>query len=105
MTNMRTQIKAHVRRAHDLRLLLQRVAPKCPPQIVSVVAVDLADLTNVAAKHQRHVNELLSPTTRRRKSRIETLLARIEVNLLFEANYHVKSLRRNLPRLVRHLTS
>ena len=98
-------IKAHVRRANELRLFLQAAAPKCPPQVVSAVAVDLADLTNVASRHQQHVKELLSLTIHRRKSRIGRLLAQIEVNLLFEANYHVRSLQKNLPRLVKHLNS
>jgi hypothetical protein len=100
MISNRRALQRNVRQANALRLILQAAAPRCHPDVVSAIAVDLADLARVAAKHQQHVRKLL---TSKRRSGLERVLAQIDVNLLFEANYHVKSLRKNLPKLVNHL--
>lgn len=98
----KARARRNVRRAHDLRLLLQANAPKCPERVASAIAVDLADLVEVAAEHQQHVRQLLSLKSTRRKSRLGTLLAQIDVNLLFHANYHIESLRKNLPKFAKY---
>jgi hypothetical protein len=95
--------KTNVKRAHELRLLFQELAPKCPVKVASAIAVDLADLSDVASEHKKHVRQFLRLAQSARKERVGTLLAEIDVNLLFHADWHLKSLKKNLPKYVRYL--
>lgn len=97
------KIKKHVALAGKLRRRLLELAPTCPVRVASDIAIDLADLSYVATKHREHVKSLLLPRGHFTKAGVGKLLAQIDVNLLWEANYHIKSLRRNLPLLVKRL--
>jgi hypothetical protein len=95
------EIQKNVRRARELRELLQAVAPSCPVEVASAVAVDLADLESVGSKHRRHVNKIVKLAGPRTNSQLADVLVEVEVNLLFEAQFHLSSLKTNLPNLVR----
>ena len=99
----RHDTKKHVALADKLRRRLLELAPSCPARVASAIAVDLADLSYVATKHSEHLKSLLLPRGHFTKAGIGKLMAQIDVNLLWEANYHIKSLRRNLPLLVKRL--
>lgn len=101
----KTKLKKHVALAGKLRRRLLELAPTCPVRVASDIAIDLADLSYVATKHSEHVKSLLLPRGHFTKAGVGKLLAQIDVNLLWEANYHIKSLRKNLPLLVKQLDS
>ena len=98
------KIKDNVRTAGKLRELLQEIAPNCPTEVVSAVAVDLADLATVASEHRLHVKQILELAEPITKSQIEDILAKVKGNLLFEAQFHLDSLKKNLPKMTRSIT-
>jgi|SRR5579859_975579 len=78
---------------------LRLVSPNSSKNLLASLAIDLHDLFVVAERHQNQIKELLRLKLPRDKGKFEKLLGRLEVNLLFESNWHLKSLKRRLPRL------
>lgn len=84
--------------AQKLRLQLQRACPNCSQRITAGIAVDLADIQFVGERLRKNIRELLRLSFPRDKDRLYKTLAReIEVDLLFENNYHLRSLKKLLP--------
>lgn len=101
---IKQRVKRTPRHATSLarRLLaqLQAASPKSSPALVSEIAIDLGDLVSVAQNHTSDVRRLLKMTFPKDQGEFQELLARLEVNLLFECEWHLKSLKRSLPKLV-----
>lgn len=55
----------------------------------------------VGERHKKHIEALLRMEFPRDRTKFEKLLGKLEVDLLFENQWHLDSLKRGLPRLVR----
>lgn len=109
-TSLRRSVSPSIRRnmlmTAKIRKLLQRACPGCPEQLASGMAIDLTDILFIGERHKKHVQELLRFSFPRDKARFSTLLARdVEVDLLFENEYHLRSLKKLLPRFWKTLDS
>jgi hypothetical protein len=96
-------VRRNVKLTDRIRRMLHDACPRCPKQLASSIAIDLADICAIGEKHRKHVKELLSLSLPKGNDRLGTILARIEVNLLFENDYHLRSLKKVLPRLWKKL--
>jgi hypothetical protein len=95
------QVRNNVRLARKLFDLLSRASPHSSGDLVSGLAVDLADLVHVGQKHLRFVQELLKMRLPRDRERLcSALVVNSEVNLFFENQYHLRSLQKGLPRFL-----
>ncbi len=94
-----------VAQTNELRELLRTVAPECPLEVLATIAIDLVDLAAVAARHQETVQGLLELPNDLREERLRKLLANVDVDLLFEADFHMKSLKTYWPQFVEYLDS
>jgi len=95
-------IKKNVRLANALRRKLEQ-ASLGSIEILSEVAIDLADIATIGEKHKRRLKELLHLQLPQDLEKLDDLLAGFEVDLLWENEWHLKSLKRGLPKLVRNL--
>ena len=93
--------KQHVRFVQKIMKQIQKASPKSSRALATDLAIDLGDLASVAQKHLAHVRELLRMTIPRDREKFQTLLAQFDVNLLFEGQWHLKDLKRLLPRIIR----
>jgi hypothetical protein len=97
-----TQAIEHVRMKESIRKQLERASPRASKRLTENFAIDLCDLVYVARMHQAHVNQLLKMRFPKDRTKFRKLLANIEVNLLFENQWHLTSIKRLLPRVVRN---
>lgn len=91
----------HVRLVQKIQRQLERASPHSLKQTVGEFAVDIGDLAYVGRAHWGHVNQLLRMRFPKDRAAFRKLLAQFDVNLLFENQWHLSSLRRLLPRLVK----
>ena len=80
---------------------LQAGSPKSKARLLGNLAIDLGDLVEVGEKHAIAIKTLLTLSFPKDQEKFLHLLAQFEMNLLFEADFHLKSLKRLLPRFVR----
>src|SRR5947209_6842614 len=80
---------------------LQAGSPKSKSRLVGNLAIDLDDLVEVGDRHKAAITALLTLSLPKDQKKFLHLLANFETDLLFEADFHLKSLKRLLPRLVR----
>jgi len=85
----------------NIRSQLKRASPHSSERLLADLAVDISDLVRVARMHQSHVKTLLGMKFPRDREKFCNVLALFDVNLLFENQFHVASMKRRLPRLVR----
>jgi hypothetical protein len=97
----KNQAIEHVRLKESIRKQLERASPHSSKQLTENFAIDLCDLVRVARWHRAHVNQLLKMRFPKDRRKFCKLLANIEVDLLFENQWHLTSMKRLLPRLVR----
>jgi hypothetical protein len=99
-------VRRDVMLAERLRLLLQRACPNCPEELASGIAVDLTDIWSIGERHKKHIRDLLKLSLPREEDRLYEILAGgVEVDLLFENDYHLRSLRKLLPQFWKNLGS
>ena len=91
----------NVRLVKEIYTQLRKASPGSSGQTAGKLAVDIGDLLSVGRNHRDHVMQLLQMKFPQDRERFLKLLARFEVNLLFENQWHLSSLKRLLPRLVR----
>lgn len=91
----------HVRLVGKIREQLERASPRSSKGTVAELAIDIGDLASVGKTHWEHVSQLLKMTFPTDRVAFRKLLAKFEVNLLFENQWHLSSLKRLLPRLVK----
>jgi hypothetical protein len=90
-----------VRLVNEIYSQLRKASPGSSGRTTGGLAVDIGDLLSVGRNHQDHVKQLLEMKFPQDRERFLKLLAGFEVNLLFENQWHLSSLKRLLPRLVR----
>jgi hypothetical protein len=94
-----------VRLADQLRHTLAKACPNLPQHVVSALAVDLADVSEIGIRHDKYLQQLLKMRFPEDLDKAETLLIHwIDVELLFHNQYHLKSLKRQLPKALREIS-
>ena len=91
----------HVRLVEKIQKQLEKASPHSAKQTIGNLAIDIGDLTSVGKAHSDHVDQLLAMSFPRDLAAFRKLLAQFEVNLLFENQWHLSSLKRLLPQLVK----
>jgi hypothetical protein len=100
LSTMRT-----VRLARQLRQTFAKACPNLPKDVVSALAVDLADISEIGERHKEYLRQLLEMRFPEDLGKAETLLVHwIEVELLFHNQFHLKSLKRQLPKALRGIS-
>ena len=94
-----SRAKKNIRLVQEIKKQLEAASPTSAKRLLASFSTDLGDLYFVAEAHQNQMKELLRLKFPRDKQKLEKLLGRLEANLLFENNWHLKSLRRSLPQL------
>lgn len=88
-----------------LRRLFRQLRESCPSlseRTAGAVATDLADIRDIAQCHEYFIREFLKLQFPKDARRLEGLLIRwIDVELLFHCQWHLKSLRRRLPKVLK----
>ena len=97
----KARIRRHVEFVRRIMKQLQAGSPKSKSRLVGDLAIDLGDLVEVGDRHKAAIKTLLTSSFPRDHEKFLHLLAMFEVDLLFEADFHLNSLKRLLPRLVR----
>ena len=72
-------------------------------EIASSIAVDFADIATIGQKHRALLDQLLRLRFPRNLEQLEDLLISAQVDLLWENDWHLKSLKRNIPKMLRSL--
>jgi len=90
-----------VRLVNKIYNQIRKGSPGTSGKTVGKLAVDIGDLLSVGRNHQDHVKQLLEMQFPQDRERFLKLLAGFEVNLLLENQWHLSSLKRLFPRLVR----
>lgn len=87
------------------RLLREKIAEASlgDSEMVSSVAVDLADIAAIGEKHRGRLRDLLRLHFPQDLDKLEDLLVGFDVDLLWENQWHLRSLKRKLPRLLANL--
>lgn len=94
-------VKANVRLVNKIYSQLRKGSPLSSGEITGQLAVDIGDLIYVGRNHQKHVKQLLKMRFPKDGEKFLRLLAQFDVNLLFESQHHLASMKRLLPRLIR----
>jgi len=97
-------IKRNVGLASRLFKRLKRWSPNSSDRLIAGVAVDLADIWMIGEGHKKQLKEILRLRFPKDRERMLSLLARLEVNLLFENQGHLTSLRELLPKLAKEVS-
>ncbi|MGB2677759.1 MAG: hypothetical protein WAN12_11815 [Candidatus Acidiferrum sp.] len=97
----RCEILKHVQLVQRIQKQLEKASPRSAKRTIGELAVDIGDLISVGRAHWDHVNQLLKMSFPKDRTAFRKLLAQFDVNLLFENQWHLSSLKRLLPRLVR----
>jgi len=93
--------REQVRLVNKIYQQLRKASPLSSGQTTGELAVDIGDLVSVGRKHHEDVKQLLKMRFPKDRERFLKLLGQFDVNLLFENQYHLSSVKRLLPRLVR----
>lgn len=99
----RDLIRKNVKRSQRLFRVLKAASPRSSEDLLSGIAVDLADFWDIGKEHQKRVAELRGMRFPRDRRRFIDMLAELEVGLVTHAEYHVKTLKRHLARLKKDL--
>ncbi|HXG20691.1 MAG TPA: hypothetical protein VNN62_16650 [Methylomirabilota bacterium] len=90
--------------ANQIGTTLRKICRGVPQSVISSIAVDLADLYTIGITHRRNLRRLVKLRGPQDSDELLDLLVKFDVSLLFEAQYHLRSLKRLLPRLEKSLT-
>jgi hypothetical protein len=96
-------IRQNLKRSNSLLKILSTASPKSSKDLLSGIAVDLADFWDIANEHQRRVAEMSKMRFPKDKRRFENMLYELEIGLVIHAEYHAKFLKRRLSRLKKDL--
>jgi len=94
--------KAHVRFATCIREKLTE-ASLVSEDTASSIAVDFADIAAIGERHRALIDQLLRLRFPRDLRKLESLLIKAQVDLLWENDWHLKSLKHQLPKILRSL--
>ncbi len=100
----RRLIRRNVTLARKLYHVLSLASPRSSQTLISNMAVDLADIWKIGESHRRDVKKLMRMRFPRDREQLRTLLIKdIDLNLLFENQYHLTSLKKCLPKLLKDM--
>src|SRR5579859_1321423 len=86
-----------------LKKALSAASPNSKGDLISGIAVDLADFWEIAGEHQQRVRELAKMRFPKDQERFIDMLYEFEIRLLMHAQWHVKRLKPRLTRIKRDL--
>jgi len=96
-------IRKNVELARQIRIVLSRICPSLPQSVSSGIAVALADLWSVGIEHRKNLRRLVQLSGPKDAEKLDSLVAKFEVSLLFEADHHLKNLKKLIPKLLKVL--
>lgn len=97
MVKATSRAKKHIGLVQAIKKQLEAASPTSAKGLLATLSIDLGDLYFVADTHQQQMKELFRMKFPRDKRKLKKLLGQLEANLLFENNWHLKSLKRRLP--------
>lgn len=92
-------IRKNVRLSQHLFRILATASPQSTANLISGIAVDLADFVEIGEEHRRRVQELSKMKFPKDKKRFEDLLYEFEIRLVVHAEWHTRHLKRRLAKL------
>jgi hypothetical protein len=93
------RIKANVRLASRIHEKIME-ASLVKVDLASDIAVDFADIAAIGERHKEALDRFLRFQFPRDLGKLERLLVRVQADLLWENNWHLRSLKRGLPKLL-----
>ncbi len=96
----KAQIRANRKLTDCLRKKLAEAA-RLDVDVVGCVAVDLADIAQIGDNHRVRLKKLLNMKFPRDLEKLEGLLIEFEVDLLVHNQWHLNSLKRRLPKVLK----
>ena len=100
----RNLIDRNIRLSARLRKVLMAASPESSKNLISGIAVDLADFWEIGDEHRRRIKQLLSMQFPKDKKRFEDMLYDFEIRLVIHAEWHAKHLKKFLAAFKKDLT-
>jgi hypothetical protein len=98
----RRYAKMSVRLSHRIQRQLAAASPGLSKSLSAEFAVDLADIWEVGRCHEAYLQSFLKLRFPRDRDRLESLLIHwVEVELLVHCRWHLNSLKKRTPRVMR----
>lgn len=95
-------VKANVQLAQVVRNKLSESSLGTPEELSSV-AVDVADIVAIGERLRSKLRDLLKLRFPRDLEKLENLIVEFKIDLLWENQWHLNSLKQELPKLLRRL--
>jgi hypothetical protein len=92
----RSLIRRNTRLSARLRKVLAAASPESSVNLISGIAVDLADFWEIGDEHRRRIKQLLNMQFPKDKKRFENMLYDFEIRLVIHAEWHAKHLKKFL---------
>jgi hypothetical protein len=92
----RSRIRRNVKLSARLRKVLAAASPSSTMNLISGIAVDLADFWEIGEEHRRRIKQLLNMQFPKDKKRFENMLYDFEIRLVIHAEWHAKHLKKFL---------
>jgi hypothetical protein len=99
----RPLVRKTVRLSARLRKVFTAASPTSTADLVSGIAVDLADFWEIGVEHQRRIQELLNMKFPKDAKRLEDMLYEFDIRLVMHAEWHAKHLKRLLAKFKNNL--
>jgi hypothetical protein len=100
----RALLHKNARLSAKLRKILTAASPESKLDLVSGIAVDLADFWEIGEEHQRRVKKLLNMRFPKDKKHLEDMLYEFDVHLVIHAEWHAKHLKKLLKKFRQDLS-
>lgn len=99
-----TLIRRNVRLSARLCNVLGAASPNSTVDLVSGIAVDLADFWEIGEEHRQRVKKLLNMKFPKDRKRLEEMLYELDIRLVMHAEWHAKHLKKRLAKFKHDLT-
>jgi hypothetical protein len=92
-------IRKNKKLSSELFKVLAVASPKSAVDLISGLAVDLADFWEIGEEHRQRIRELRNMRFPRDRQRFENMLYDLQIRLVWHAEWHAKHLKRRLEQL------
>jgi hypothetical protein len=92
-------IRRTQRLTQQLCTVLHKASPRSRKNLIASLAVDLGDIWAIGERFRAYLKQVQRMSFPRDGDKFGKLLARLEGDLLWETQYHLTSLERDLPKL------
>lgn len=92
----RSLIRRNTKLSARLRKVLAAASPESSLNLISGIAVDLADFWEIGEEHRRRIKQLLNMQFPKDKKRFANMLYDFEIRLVIHAEWHAKHLKKFL---------